>query len=65
MNELIEHIEEITTQTVDRDKLFKWLYTNKMQPSRLYFKLLTCSRLTRQDYLHDFMEFGIYLGDDE
>jgi hypothetical protein len=57
MEELIKFIESITPFTVDKDKLFKFCYVNKEHPSRLYFKLITASRLTRQDYLEEFMQF--------
>jgi|LGVF01.2.fsa_nt_gb hypothetical protein len=63
MNDLIELIQTLTPFTVNRDKLFKFLYCNKITADTLYFKLMTCSRLTRRDYLEEFSDFeidGIY-----
>ncbi len=63
MNDLIEHIQSITPYTVDRDKLFKYLYTHKISAERLFFKLITASQLVRRDYLEEFADFeeeGIY-----
>lgn len=60
MNDLVEWIEISTPKKVDRQKLLAYLYENKIPASRLYFILLTCSRLVRQDYLKEFEDFDIY-----
>ena len=63
MNDLVEYLEILTPYKVDRQKLLLFLYSNKISAGTLYFKLMTCSRLTRQDYLEqfsDFEEVGIY-----
>jgi|LGOV01.1.fsa_nt_gb 3-methyladenine DNA glycosylase Tag len=51
MNDLVEYLKEITGREVDRDKLFEFLYARKLQAGLLYFRLITGSRLQRQDYL--------------
>ena len=61
MKELILYIEEITPFTVDKDKMFAFIYSHKIKASRLYFKLITASRLDRENWLDQFIEFSIYM----
>lgn len=60
MIDLMEHITEITGRKVSHDKLFNWLYSNKVSADNMYFRLLTASRLVREDYLASFNEFDIW-----
>lgn len=65
MKELIKHLEDITPFKVDSDKLFSYLYENKVTADRLFFKLITASRLVRQDYLQDFIDYNIYIEEEK
>jgi hypothetical protein len=63
MNELMEYIKEITGQEVDREKMFAFLYARKIQASTFYYKLITASRLVRQDYLEAMNDENIWSDD--
>ena len=61
---LMEHIHDITGSYADKEKLFAFLYRRKISAESFYFRLLTASRLVRQDYLLAFDEEDIW-SDDE
>ena len=60
MKNIIEFIEDATPFKVDEKKLFAWLYENKISADRMYFKLITCSRLDRDNFFDSFNEYSIY-----
>ena len=60
MKNIIEFIEDATPFKVDEKKLFAWLYENKISADRMYFKLITCNRLDRDNFFDSFNEYSIY-----
>jgi len=60
ITELAIEIKDISGREVNEKNLFKYCYTNKMQPSRLCYILMTCSRLVRSDYLEQFEKSGVW-----